>query len=302
MLVSAVGSVAIFIAVASLMLWLGNLRRSPAEARLRRLRGQLPNPNSLEAPFSERMVSPLLEGLSRLTMQLLPQAFVARTARRLVSAGRPMTTQAFFAAVFLAGILLPGSFFALVMLFRGGFPPAAAIFLILALALGGAAAPFLWLARRARARELTIWKSLPDAFDLITISVEAGLGLDAAFRQVADKLKGPLSAEINQMLQEVGMGRPRRQALQEMADRTDVPELVTFVNAVIQAEQLGTSLGRVLRAQAFTLRTRRRQRAEEMARKAPAKMVFPLVLCIMPSLFMVVLGPILIRLFNYLSG
>jgi len=97
------------------------------------------------------------------------------------------------------------------------------------------------------------------------------------------------------------MGRPRREALEDLAERTDVPEVTTFVNAVIQAEQLGTSLGRVLRAQAMTLRIHRRQRAEEMARKAPVKLVFPLVLCIMPSFFIVTIGPVFVRLVNYLS-
>ncbi len=135
----------------------------------------------------------------------------------------------------------------------------------------------------------------------MTVSVEAGLGLDAALRQVSQKLRGPLGDEIGQMLREVGMGRPRREALEDLAERTDVPEVTTFVNAVIQAEQLGTSLGRVLRAQAMTLRVRRRQRAEEMARKAPVKLVFPLVLCIMPSFFIVTIGPVFVRLVSYLS-
>jgi tight adherence protein C len=148
---------------------------------------------------------------------------------------------------------------------------------------------------------MAIWKSLADAFDLITVSVEAGLGLDAALRHVSEKLHGPLADEIRQMLREVGMGRPRREALEDMAQRIDLRELEGFVNAVIQAEQLGTSLGRVLRAQSAALRVRRRQRAEEIARKAPVKMVFPLVLCLMPAFFIVVLGPIFVRLVNYLS-
>ena len=129
-----------------------------------------------------------------------------------------------------------------------------------------------------------------------------GLGLDAALRQMATKLKGPLSEEIALALRQIGMGRPRREALEDMAERVDVLELTTFVNAVIQAEQLGTSLGRVLRAQAVSLRVRRRQRAEETARKAPVKMVFPLVLFIMPSFFVITLGPMIVHLSNYLNG
>ena len=161
--------------------------------------------------------------------------------------------------------------------------------------------PYFWLIRAVRTRKLRVWKSLADAFDLVTVSVEAGLGLDAALRQVASKLKGPLAEELAQCLREVGMGRPRREALEDMAERVDVKELETFVNAVVQAEQLGTSLGRVLRSQAVTLRIRRRQRAEEASRRAPVKLVFPLVLFIMPTFFIVTLGPVFIRFVNYLE-
>src|SRR5439155_25573662 len=160
----------------------------------------------------------------------------------------------------------------------------------------GFLAPFVWVRLKAGSRRSAIWKRLPDAFDLITVSVEAGLGLDSALRQVAEKLRGPLAEEIGQMLREVGPGRPRREALDDMAQRVDVKELETFVNAIIQAEQLGTSLGRVLRAQAMTLRVKRRQRAQEIARRAPVKMVFPLVLLIMPTFFIITLGPVVIRL------
>lgn len=300
MLVGALSSIAVFVAVTSLVLWVARLRGTPVEARLQRL-GPAPGAKPLEAPFSDRIVEPILDGLSRLATQLLPQAFVTRADRQLVAAGRPMTTRAFFATVFLLSAFFPGSAFALVLLTGVADATSLLVFLALAGAMIGFMLPFLWLSRRVRARKLAIWKSLPDAFDLITVSVEAGLGLDAALRQVAEKLTGPLAAEIAHTLREVGMGRPRREALQELADRADVPELVTFVNAVIQAEQLGTSLGRTLRAQAQGLRLRRRQRAEQRARQAPVKMVFPLVLCIMPSFFLIVLGPILIRLFNYLS-
>lgn len=301
MVLGALGAVAMFVTVTSLVLWFGGVGGSAAEARLSRL-AQVRNPRALDAPFGERVLAPALEGLSRLATELLPHSFVARTARKLVAAGSPMTTQAFFATVFILGVFLPGSLLLLLVLATKGSPPATAVLLIVPLGVAGTAAPFFWLVRRVRARKLAIWKSMPDALDLMTVSVEAGLGLDAALRQVSEKLKGPLSDEISETLREVGMGQPRRDAMQDMAERADVPELVTFVNALIQAEQLGTSLSRVLRAQALSLRTRRRQRAEEMARKAPAKMVFPLVLFIMPSLFIVVVGPIIIRLVNYLSS
>ena len=299
MVVASVASMSMFLAVTSFLLWLSQRRGTPAEARLKRLtRGS--GRAIIDVPFSQRVVAPLVDGLTRRVIALLPPGFVARVTAQLISAGRIMSTQTFFAVVLLITALLPSS--ALIVLLLARNPPSAlSLILILTLAAIGGISPFIWLARRMRARRLAIWKSLPDALDLMTICVEGGLGLDAAFRQVSEKLKSPLAGEVSQMLREVGMGRPRREALEEMASRIGVPEVVTFANAVIQAEQLGASLGRVLRAQAYTIRTRRRQRAEEMARKAPAKMVFPLVLCVMPSLFIVVVGPVIVRFFSYLS-
>jgi tight adherence protein C len=131
--------------------------------------------------------------------------------------------------------------------------------------------------------------------------VEAGLGLDAAFHRVAEKQSGPLVDEIRQMLREVGLGKSRRDALLDLADRTDLDDMRTFCNAVIQAEQLGTSLAQVLRVQSQRLRVRRRQHAEQEARRAPVKMVFPLVFCLMPSLFIFIIGPIIVTFFNYAS-
>src|SRR3972149_5739056 len=299
MVIAAAASAAMFLAVTSFLNWLGGFRGTPAEARLRKLRYGS-RPTLIDVPFSQRVVAPVIDGMTRRAMALLPPGFVARISVQLVAAGQIMSTQTFFAVVFMVAALLPSSAIIILLLARNP-PSALSLLLIFMLAAMGGIAPFIWLLRRSRARRLAIWKSLPDALDLMTICVEGGPGLDAAFRQVSEKLKSPLANEVSQMLREVGMGRPRREALEEMASRIGVPEVVTFANAIIQAEQLGASLGRVLRAQAFTIRTRRRQRAEEMARKAPAKMVFPLVLCVMPSLFIVVVGPVIVRFFGYLS-
>ncbi len=267
MVLALLGGAAIFISIASLLMWATSGRMATnGEARLKQLISN-PRPRTLDSPFSDRVLVPVLDGFTRFIVQLLPQSFVARISRELITAGRPMSV-----------VALPVAFAAL-----------------------GIAAPMLWLRRRARGRKLAVWKSLPDTFDLVTVSVEAGLGLDAAMRQVAEKVRGPLADEIAQMLREVGMGRARREALEDMAQRTDVPEVVTFVNAIVQAEQLGTSIGRVLRSQAVMLRIRRRQKAEATARRAPIKMVFPLVLCIMPSFFIVTVGPIFVRFVDYLS-
>jgi tight adherence protein C len=168
------------------------------------------------------------------------------------------------------------------------------------LALGGVGLvlPYFWLVSRIGRRQAIITKSLPDSFDLVTTCVEAGLGLDAALARVAEKVEGPFAEELARTLREVGMGRMRRDALQELGQRTGVPDLVTFVNAVVQAEQMGTGIGQVLRVQAEQLRVRRRQRAEEMANQAPVKMTFPLVLCIFPTLFLVILGPAGITIYD----
>lgn len=299
MVFALLGAVAVFVSIASLSMWATSGRTVPGEARLKQLAA--PPRTALDSAFSDRVLVPVLDGLTRSVVQLLPAKFVARTSRELVAAGRPMSPQAFFTMMVVTGILTPAAIFVLSLVLNDGqLSPVGVIVTLGDLALG-IFGPLLWLRRRARARKTAIWKSLPDAFDLVTVSVEAGLGMDAAMRQVAQKLRGPLAEEIGQMLREVGMGRPRREALEEMAERTDLQEVTTFVNAVIQAEQLGTSLGRVLRAQGVTLRVRRRQRAEEMARKAPIKIVFPLVLCIMPSFFIVTVGPIFVRLVSYLG-
>jgi tight adherence protein C len=294
------GGLAVFVSIISLYVWATGGRTAGPEARLKQL-STPPRPGAIDSPFSDRVLVPVLDTFTRLVVQLLPQKFVTRIGRQLVAAGRPMSTQAFFTTLVITSTLVPFAMLSLVLLSNdGSLNLMGGALVVVAVALG-IFGPLIWLRRRARARKTVIWKSLADAFDLVTVSVEAGLGLDAALRQVSQKLRGPLGDEIGQMLREVGMGRPRREALEDLAERTDVPEVTTFVNAVIQAEQLGTSLGRVLRAQAMTLRVRRRQRAEEMARKAPVKLVFPLVLCIMPSFFIVTIGPVFVRLVNYLS-
>ncbi len=299
MLVAILGAVTAFIAVSSGLLWAVNLRGSPAEARLSRIAAPS-RPRDTNAPFSERIAIPIVDNITSVFVQLLPQTWVTRAGRSLQAAGRPMTTQAYFTMLLMTAVGFPGTAFALLLMTQGELSQAAIIFTALA-AVAGLLLPVLWLRRAAASRKLAIWKRLADAFDLITVCVEAGLGLDSALRQVSEKLRGPLADEIAQVLREVGMGRPRREALEDMAQRCDVRELDTFVNAIIQAETLGTSLGRVLRAQAFSLRVRRRQRAQETARRAPVKMVFPLVLLIMPTFFIITVGPVVVHLITYLS-
>lgn len=301
MAISLLAALAIFLAVVFLALWMADRGGSQSDARTRALAFGQRSSNIADTPFRERVLLPVVGGVARSVMQLLPQTFVARTGQRLTEAGNPMSLQAFFAVVVALGILLPLALFVLILNATEGLP-GVAVFLVPIGAVFGAALPFIRLSRRVRARRLAIWKSLPSAFDLITTCVEAGLGLDAAFQRVTDKLEGPFADEVRQMLLEVEMGRPRREALEDIGHRAGVPDLLMFVNAVIQAQQLGTNLGKVLRAQAYQIRVKRRQRAEETARRMPIKMVFPLVFCTIPSLFIIILGPVALTLLRATSN
>ena len=299
MIIPLIGAAASFVFVATLLVVASGALRNPVEARLARLAPIGTRPFT-ESPFSDRVFVPVVDSVARFFVGLLPNRFVERTGRQLLSAGSPMTTQGFFTLVVIAGVLFPvvATFF---VTQSGRDFNALTVILLIWFTLGSILAPFLWLRRRVRVRKAAVLKKLPDAFDLITVSVEAGLGLDAALRQVATKLRGPLSDELSLTLRQVGMGRARREALEDMAVRIDVQEVTTFANAIVQAEQLGTSLGRVLRAQTISLRVHRRQKAEENARRAPVKMVFPLVLFIMPSFFIVTVGPVVVHLVKYLD-
>jgi tight adherence protein C len=244
---------------------------------------------------SQRLVQPLRENLGESLARLLPSGIMTRMEERLVLAGEPMTASTFMALRLVCFVL----FFGLpLMMLAGGLMKVGlmgiaftGVFTFLGLLL-----PTLWLGQRVSQRQTHIIKTLPDAFDLITTCVEAGLGLDAALARVAEKVEGPFAVELSRALREIGLGKQRRDALRELGQRTGVPDLVSFVNAVIQAERMGSSVGAVLRVQAAQLRMRRRQRAEEQAYKAPVKMIFPLVLFIFPTLFIVILGPAIITI------
>jgi tight adherence protein C len=151
--------------------------------------------------------------------------------------------------------------------------------------------PGIWISRRIKTRKTEITRALPDAIDLLTISVEAGLGFDPALARVVEKWDNGLTRELGRMLSEIRMGASRRDAMREAANRVNVDDLNTFISAVIQADQLGVSISQVLRIQSKQMRQKRRQRAEEQAHKAPLKMLFPMVFLIFPSIYIVILGP-----------
>lgn len=251
--------------------------------------------------FGDRVLGPALDSLTAKVFSLLPVGLLSRIRRRLERAGDPITLEGFLVICAVGAAVLGGLGLSAVVA-SGGALDVKMLGLTLLLTGFGGYLPFIWLSSRVKQRQTAITKSLPDAFDLITTCVEAGLGLDAALARVAEKVKGPFADDLSVTLREIGMGRQRAEALRELGDRTGVKDLVMFVNAIIQAEQLGTSIGQVLRVQSEQMRTRRRQRAEELANQAPVKMVFPLVLFILPTLFIVIIGPAAIQLYGTLAG
>ena len=286
----------------------GSAPVDPVQARLTQL-GTMQAKNleelELQAPFIERTLRPLAAGISGRMSSVASTSFTEKTEKRLALAGNPgdlrvadwLGIKAISAIIF--GILF---FFLFAIVGLLGFPFAiGAGFGVIGLLLGYTI-PEFWLGGRVKKRQKAILLMIPDALDLLTISVRAGLGFDAALAKVVEKLQGPLSDEFRRALAEVRVGKARRDALRDIVARTEVGPLTNFIGAIIQAEQLGVSISKVLQVQSEQLRIERRQRAEEMAAKAPIKMLFPLVGCIFPSLFIVILGPAIILIMVNLAG
>jgi tight adherence protein C len=252
-------------------------------------------------PFKERVLGPLLTGFADKSVAILPTATIDRLRLKLARAGDPLTP-AGFVLLSMAGIGALGGLGLLMGIAASGTLALKTLGIAMVLGCFGAVLPYMWLSSRIRRRQTEIIRSLPDSFDMITTCVEAGLGLDAALTRVSEKVKGAFSEDLSITLREIGMGRNRSEALHELAETTGVADLTMFVNAIIQAEQMGTSIGQVLRVQSEQMRIRRRQRAEEIANQAPVKMIFPLVLCILPTLFIVIMGPAAIQLYESFSS
>ena len=271
--------------------------------RLETLRGepQAAKPEEDEyLPFTQRLLMPIMRLPVRQMERLMPTQMLDGVKERLILAGEPMALNGYLTFQIISIVMFTGM---PILLFMSSGPLSLMkIGVILGFIIVGFMLPQMWLKSRVNGRQTAIIKSLPDAFDLITTCVEAGLGLDAALSRVAEKVEGPFADELTRTLRDIGLGKQRSLALKELGDRTGVPDLVTFVNAVIQAERMGSSVGTVLRVQADQLRVRRRQRAEEQAYKAPVKMIFPLILCIFPTLFIVILGPAVITIMNDFPG
>jgi tight adherence protein C len=272
----------------------------PVQARLTQL-GSMQAKNleelELQQPFIERTLRPFASRLSNSVARVTSTSFSARTEKRLALAGNPGDLRvpdwlAIKAVGAIVGALLFFFLFAIVNIL--GMPFVLGALMAVVGAVFGYTVPEFWLGGRVKKRQKAILLMIPDALDLLTISVRAGLGFDAALAKVVEKLDGPLSDEFRRALAEVRVGKARREALRDIVARTEVVPLTNFIGAIIQAEQLGVSISKVLQVQSEQLRIERRQRAEEQAAKAPIKMLFPLVGCIFPSLFIVILGPALI--------
>ena len=256
----------------------------------------------LNRPFSQRVLTPSLTRLTTLGRRFTPGDQLARIRHRLELAGNPprwdvdrviALKMLGLIVGFLLGVSLP------VLLGAG---PLTVIGVTICLVAVGYFAPNLVLYQLAYNRREQMRRELPDALDLLTISVEAGLAFDAALSQVARNTTGPLAEELFRVLQEMQIGLGRPDALRALGDRTDLPELRGFVTAMVQADSFGIPIAAVLRVQAREMRVKRSQRAEELAQKVPVKILFPLIFCILPALFVVILGPAAITIFQSFSG
>jgi tight adherence protein C len=291
-----------------LVVGLGRSRQSAStiEDRLADF-GTLERPPTLEEielsrPFTERVLLPLIAGLADFVMRFSPAKTRETMQHKLDLAGDPYDLTRFVGVRVLMALLLGGLGIALFFAAKGRLPFMQRILLPAAGAGLGYYMPVMSLGSKISKRQNDIVVSLPDALDLLTISVEAGLGFDMAMSRVAEKWDNELSLAFNRVIQELQLGRLRREALRDMADSMEVQDVSTFVAAIIQADQLGVSIARVLRIQSDQMRVRRRQRAEELARQAPIKMLPAIAFLIFPAIFIVLLGPAVITVKDMFMG
>ena len=250
---------------------------------------------TLSRPWTERVMRPLLRRLYRTGRYLTPSRNIEQLQHTLIVAGLPggLTVTDFLGLRFLIG----AAFGVLAVVVLMGRQPMALALVYAAVAfLVGLYAPNFWLQSKARARQKAIGQALPDALDMMSICVDAGLGFEAAIQKVAYQSNNALSLEMRRVISEIRVGVPRTDALRHLADRTDVPDVASFVGVLVQADRLGIAIRNVLTTQSVQMRIRRRQRAQESAAKAPVKMMIPMVLFIFPALFAVILGPAVPRL------
>ena len=304
------GAVVLLAAIAVIVV---SLRRNaageeddPLQARLAEFiqRGNVTSLEEIELsqPFSERVIVPVIRRMGEFSARFTPQKAIQDTARRLELAGNPWPIDAatFLAIRFILAVVLGGFLIAVVLI----SPPSNAsdnFMYIGGAAFAGFFLPHLLLSSKITKRQNEIRKAMPDALDLLTICVEAGLGFDAAMSKVSEKWENELSLAFARTIREVLLGKVRREALKDMSDRLGIAEMTSFVAAIIQSEQLGVSMAKVLRIQSDQMRLKRRQRAEEEAHKAPIKMIIPMALLIFPSIMIIILTPAAISIMTSLG-
>jgi len=280
--------------------------RDPIQARLAEFSVR-EEPLSLEEielsqGFYDRIVLPFFNSVGKISQRFTPQATLKSTRRKLEMAGNPMRMDpSFFLTLRLILAVVFGGLIFIVFLVTGrNWVQGLALTVVFLLL--GFMFPDLWLTSRISRRQKGVFRAMPDALDLLTVCVEAGLGFDAAMSKVQEKWENELALEFGRVIQEIRLGKLRRDALRDMAERIGVAELTSFIAAVIQSEQLGVSLAKVLRIQSDQMRVRRRQMAEEEAHRAPIKMIFPIALLIFPSILIVLLGPAALLLMSSTLG
>jgi tight adherence protein C len=283
-----------------------NLAEDPLAERLAEYsqRGESVSLEQIELaqPFSERVVMPFMRRLGEISTRFTPQNVLEQTRTRLELAGNPgrMDASTFMILHFVAAVVLGGLIF-VIALFSKTFTLPIKILLVVVFTVLGYFLPDLLLKSRIDSRQKSVRKAMPDALDLLTICVEAGLGFDAAMSKVHEKWDNELSLAFGRVIREIQLGKLRRDALRDMAERLGIAEMTSFVAAVVQSEMLGVSMAKVLRIQSDQMRVRRRQYAEEQAHKAPIKMIFPMGLLIFPALMIVLLTPAALRLMGSLK-
>jgi tight adherence protein C len=285
------------LAVAAYVLLLPPPAQTGVARSLQLARAPLEVPDAValsERAASDRILRPVLSGLRRFGARITPVGTPQRLRRRLDLAGNtpPWTSEGILVLKAVATLSLGG--LGLLIWLMSGSPKGLLLFVLLG-ALGYWLADLL-LYNTGLKRQEAMRRAAPDTLDMLTVCVEAGLGFDAGLSQVADNTTGPLAAEFARMLKEIQLGRSRAEAFTDLAERTDVIEIKSFVAAVVQADRLGVPIAGVLREQAAELRVRRRQRAEEKAQKVPVKIIFPVLVCIFPVFFIIVIGPGAIRI------
>lgn len=252
----------------------------------------------LSIPLGERLTKPLHKIAKALPAKAMPAVTLDGLTNKLMLAGYPgnLSAAEFIALRYSLMVVFP-----LVVVVAGSISGTSFTPLMLSLIIAcllGYVAPDFFLKIKRSQRQNEIGKELPDVLDLLTVSVEAGLGFDAAIAKVVEKMKGEFPKELGRLLQEIKMGKPRREALRDLGSRVDVDSVNSFISAVVQADQLGVSMGNVLRIQSKDIREKRRQEAQEQAQKAPIKIIFPIAFFIFPALFIVILGPAMINILD----